>query len=170
MSLNSRKSIIVTMGLALAALTLKPLAQPLPLVIWNASESVPIGWYFVLRRPPQIGEIAVLKSIGWVELLASERRYLPENVWLLKPLAATEPSIICRFGQYVFIDGKLAAKAQIADKLGRQMPVWKGCTRLDKSDLLLFAHQPDSFDGRYFGPVKWDQVIGTAIHLKFLSK
>ena len=170
MRMNSKKVLAVTTGLGFAALTFGPLVKPLPLLIWNASESIPIGWYFVLRRPPRKGEIAVLKPVEWVELLASERQYLPKNVWLLKPLAATEPSIICRFGHYVFADGKLVAKAQIADKLGRQMPVWKGCIRLDKSDFFLLSRHPDSFDGRYFGLVKRDQVIGTAIRLTFLGK
>lgn len=91
-------------------------------------------------------------------------------MWLLKPVAATEPSIICRFGHYVFADGKLVAKAQVVDKLGRQMPVWGGCKWLVKSDLFLLARHLDSFDGRYFGPVKRDLVIGTAIHLTFLGK
>jgi type IV secretory pathway protease TraF len=95
---------------------------------------------------------------------------LPENGWLLKPVAALEPSIVCRFGRYVFVDGTLAAKAQIVDRLERQMPVWKGCTRLEKPNLFLLAHHQDSFDSRYFGPVKQDQVIGIAIRLTFSTK
>ena len=170
MKSNSRKILAAIVGLGLAGLAFAPLVKPLPLLIWNASNSIPVGWYFVLRTLPQKGEIAVLKPTGWVELLASERRYLSANVWLLKPVVALEPSIICRFGKYVFIDGKLVTKAQIIDKLDRQMPVWRGCTRLEESDFFLLSHHPDSFDSRYFGPVKRDQVIGTAIHLTFLGK
>ncbi len=53
MRLNSKKVLAVTTGLGFAALTFGPLVKPLPLLIWNASESIPIGWYFVLRRPPR---------------------------------------------------------------------------------------------------------------------
>ena len=163
-------SVLGASALGFAFLAVKPLAGPSPFIIWNASESVPIGWYFVSNRPPQKGEIAVLKPVKWIGLFASERKYLPKTVWLLKPVAALEPSIICRFGQYVFVDGNLAAKAQITDKLGRQMPAWKNCERLEKSDLFLLSHHSDSFDSRYFGPVKRDQVIGTAIRLTFPIK
>jgi type IV secretory pathway protease TraF len=163
-------SVLGASALGLAFLAVKPLAGPSPLIIWNASESVPIGWYFVSKRQPENGEIAALKPTGWIKLFASERKYLPMNVWLLKPIAATEPSIICRFGHYVFVDGKLAARAQTNDKMGRQMPVWKGCKRLGKSDLFLLSHHSDSFDSRYFGPIDRDQVIGTASLLADLLK
>ena len=62
--------------------------SPRPLVIWNASKSVPIGWYFVEHRQPKLHDIAVVKLKDWPQLYASSRGYLPTNVWLLKPVAA----------------------------------------------------------------------------------
>ena len=71
---------------------------PRPLLIWNASKSVPIGWYFIEHRQPKLRQIAVVKLDDWPELYASSRGYLPMNVWLLKPVAALSPAIVCRFG------------------------------------------------------------------------
>ncbi len=157
-------------ALGLALLAVKPFINPAPLLMWNASESVPIGWYFVMKRQPVIGEIAVIKPAEWVRIYASTRGYLPHDVWLLKPIFAAQSSIICRFGPYVFVDGKHVAKATIMDKKHRLLPVWKGCKSLTSSQYFVLGRHRDSFDSRYFGPIDRDQVIGTAFRVTDLLK
>lgn len=159
---------MATVGIALLAV--KPFINPLPVVVWNASESVPIGWYFVEKRMPKIGEIAVIKPSDWVRIYASSRGYLPQDVWLLKPIFATYPSIICRFGSHVFVNGKQVAKAKIADKMHRVLPVWKGCKALTSTQYFVLGRHRDSFDSRYFGPIERKQIIGTAFSLSGLFK
>ena len=156
-------TVLTIAGIAFAAV--KPLINQVPLVIWNASESVPIGWYFVAKRQPKIGEIAVIKPVEWVQIYASSRGYLPQDVWLLKPIYAVHPSIICRFGKYVFINGKQVAKAKFTDKMHRVLPVWKGCSALSSTQYFVLGRHRDSFDSRYFGPVEQSQVVGTAFPL-----
>jgi type IV secretory pathway protease TraF len=138
-----------------------------PLLIWNASKSVPIGWYFVEHRQPKLHEIAVVKLEDWPKFYASSRGYLPANVWLLKPVAALSPTVVCRFGRYVLIDGKLVTRAKLFDRQRRILPRWKGCQSLKSDDFFLIARPKGSFDSRYFGPVKLSQVIGVAHRLRF---
>jgi len=157
-------------GLALAFLLAKPIINPSPILIWNASESVPVGWYFVAKRPPKVGEITVIRPAEWVRIYASDRGYLPEKVLLLKPIFAVQSSIICRFGPSVFVDGKHVAKAKIMDKKRRRLPVWNGCRALKSSQYFVLGRHQDSFDSRYFGPIDRDQVIGTAFPLADLLK
>lgn len=160
------KSLILgTAALALAFLVAKPIINPSPILMWNASESVPVGWYFVAKRHPVIGEIAVIRPGEWVRNYAATRKYLPQEVLLLKPIAATGPSIICRFGHYVFVNGKHVARAQTNDKFGRQMPVWNGCKTLKPSQYFVLGRHHGSFDSRYFGPIEQSQVVGTAFPL-----
>lgn len=159
-----------TAALAIAFLAAKPIINPAPLLIWNASESVPIGWYFVKKRPPSIDEIAVIRPAGWVRNYASTRKYLPQKVLLLKPVFAVQPSVICRFGPYVFVNGKYVANAIIMDKMHRPLPVWKGCKALKPCQYFVLGRHRDSFDSRYFGPIDRDQMIGTAIPLADLLK
>jgi type IV secretory pathway protease TraF len=153
-----------------AFLATKPLVNPVPLAIWNASESVPIGWYLVARRQPDIGEIAVIRPAEWVRIYALSRGYLPQDVWLLKRIYAVHPSIICRFGGYVFVDGKHVTKAKIMDRRHRLLPVWKGCRMLKPTQYFVLGHHRDSFDSRYFGPVDKNQVVGTAFPFSGLFK
>ena len=69
--LTSRR-ILAIMALALFAATALVTAialKPLPLLIWNASDSVPVGLYLVRKRQPQIGEIAVIAPPDCVQLM-----------------------------------------------------------------------------------------------------
>ena len=170
MTAKHNKIMFAMAAVGIAFLAIKPFIHPLPLLIWNASESVPIGWYFVAKRQPKIGEIAVIKPTDWVQIYASRRGYLLQNVWLLKPLFASHPSIICRFGSHVFVDGKHGAKAKIADKMRRVLPVWKGCKALSSTQYFVIGRHRDSFDSRYFGPIENDQVVGTAFPVSRLFK
>ena len=135
-----QKIILAIATVGYAFLAVKPFINPTPLVIWNASESVPIGWYFVTKRQPKIGEIAVIKPADWVQIYAAERGYLPKNVWLLKSIFAVHPSIICRFGSHLFVDGKHVAKAKIMDKKHRLLPAWKGCKALTSTQYFVLGH------------------------------
>lgn len=159
-----------TAALALAFLAVKPFINPSPILIWNASESVPVGWYFVAKRLPVIGEIAIIRPAEWVRNYAAARGYLPQKVLLLKPVFAAQSSIICRFGVYIFVDGKYAAQAKITDKKHRLLPVWKGCMVLTPSQYFVLGRHRDSFDSRYFGPIEQSQVVGTAFPLADLLK
>ena len=170
MAAKRHKIMLAMPAFGIALLVVKPLLNPVPLVMWNASASVPIGWYFVEKRQPKIGEIAVIKPTDWVQIYASSRGYLPQDVWLLKPVHAVHPSIICRFGSHVFIDGKQIAKAKIVDKMYRVLPIWRGCIALSSTQYFVLGRHRDSFDSRYFGPVEQNLVVGTAFPLSGLFK
>jgi type IV secretory pathway protease TraF len=170
MSIQHRRFVLAISALAVATIAAKPLINPVPIVIWNASNSVPIGWYFVSERQPNLGEIAVIRPPEWIEIYATARRYLPLHTPLLKPVRAIESSIVCRFGRYVFIDGNLIAKAKYLDKNYRMLPVWKGCRTLDLDEIFVLGTRRDSFDSRYFGPINRTSVLGTAVRVADLLK
>lgn len=163
---SRRVLIILAVALFFAFLLVTAIAlKPRPLLIWNASDSVPVGFYLARKRQPKIGEIAVIAPPDWVRLYASSRGYLPSNVWLLKPVLAVSGSMVCRFGTYVFVDGKLVAQAKISDTRKRLLPVWKGCRTLKSDEIFVLAKPSQSFDSRYFGPINRNQIAGTAIPL-----
>jgi conjugative transfer signal peptidase TraF len=165
---NSSRRVLMVIALALFFATLLVAAigfRPLPLVIWNASDSVPTGFYWVSKKQVQLGEIAVISPPEWVRLYATSRDYLPADVWLLKPVFATDGGLVCRFGLFIFVDGKWVARAKIFDRQKRILPVWKGCRTLKSDEIFLLAKPKNSFDSRYFGPISRSQVVGTAIPL-----
>ena len=162
-----------TLGVALTAtilLTQSPYRSPQPLVVWNASASIPIGLYWVEKRLPNINEIAVLKPPLWAQTIAENREYLPSTSWLLKPVVATQNGVVCRFGRRIYVDGKPVARSLVTDRNGRPMPVWMGCKVLKNDQLFLLSKRRDSFDSRYFGAVETALVIGTAKPLFIFGK
>ena len=95
--------------------------------------------------------------------LAAQRGYLPARIPLLKRVGAVAPQEVCVFGALVWIDGVPVAVVLAADRLGRPLPSWPHCRRLEPGELfLLSVTNPASFDSRYFGPVSAAAVIGVA--------
>jgi conjugative transfer signal peptidase TraF len=158
--------IIMASALFFATLLVAAIAfKPMPLLIWNASDSVPVGVYFVRKRQPIIGEVAVIAPPDWVRIHAASRGYLPADVWLLKPVVATSGSVVCRFGFHIFINGNHVARAKIFDSKKRILPIWKGCRTLKVDEIFVLSKPKNSFDSRYFGPINREQVLGTAVPL-----
>jgi conjugative transfer signal peptidase TraF len=165
-----RATVLSTASATVALLLSKPLLDPHPIIIWNASKSIPIGLYRVEKGVPATGELAVLKLPSWAGSMADNRRYLPHGAWLLKPVAAGASNVVCRFGQHIFINGRIVACALRRDKSGRALPVWKGCASLRLGHIFVLSRYRDSFDSRYFGPVSSDLVLGTAKPIIILGK
>ena len=155
----------------LAALAWAAFVQPLPRLVYNPSDSVPIGWYRIGSSDAlHVGAIVLTTLPPDVAALAAQRRYLPARVPLLKRVGAVAPQHVCVFDALVWIDGVPVAAVLAADRLGRPLPSWPHCRRLEAGELfLLSSTNPVSFDSRYFGPVRAAAVIGGA-HPLWLEK
>ena len=159
-------------AVGLAALAWAAFVQPLPRLIYNPSDSVPVGWYRVdpqrhgadsLPRPLSVGNIVLTTLPPDVAALAAQRRYLPVHVPLLKRVGAVAPQHVCIVAGQVRIDGVPTAAALPADRLGRPLPSWPHCRPLAEGELfLLSVTNPASFDSRYFEPVSASVLIGVA--------
>lgn len=146
-------------ALGWAAFTTSP-----PRLVYNASDSLPIGWYRISPVDALAhGDLVLVHLPPEVRSLAAQRGYLPANVPLMKTVAAIAPQQVCVQGSQVRIDGDLVAKRLRWDRQGRALPTWLACRRLVRDELfLLSSSNPASFDSRYFGPVSVDAVIGRA--------
>lgn len=160
-----RRAIIalIALGLGWAGGSIFP--RPAPLIIYNASASAPLGFYRVLPvNPIRRGDLVLVKTPASVRKLAAERHYLPLDVDLVKRIAALPGDQICALDGIVSIDGKAVARQLVADSKGRPLPHWSGCQTLPTGEVfLLMETVPDSFDGRYFGPVPAASIVGRLV-------
>lgn len=165
--MNRARRILLTTGAALGLIAASAVIRSDPFVVWNASASVPIGFYAVTPiREPNVGDLVALRPPAPLERWLVDNGYIARDAPLLKRVAALSGAEVCREGTTIRIDGSATAEARERDRLGRNLPVWRGCRRLrDGEVFFLNAHEPVSLDGRYFGPLGTDTIIGRATPL-----
>ena len=138
-----------------------------PKLIWNASASAPVGLYIV-RTAANLG-VTDLVAVDAPEPLASflrGREYLPRGVPLMKRVAALPGQTVCRVGRNVSVDTIAVGEALARDRRGRELPAWQGCRTIAASEIFLMNWDvQDSLDGRYFGPVPKNSIVGRALPL-----
>jgi len=132
-----------------------------PRVIWNASASVPLGLY--AATPAEAiahGDLVLVRPPETLAALLAERGYVARGVPLLKHVAALPPQVVCAEVHAIMVDGETVAHRRMADRLGRVLPTWHGCHRLESGEVfLLNPAEPDSLDGRYFGPLLRTTIV-----------
>ncbi len=151
-----------------ASLAWASFVRPMPRVVYNASASVPVGWYRIEpMRMPHVGDVVLVRLPAAPAHLAARRDYLPSGIPLLKRIGAKAPQEVCIRDGIVRIDGMPVATTLPIDGAGRRLQAWRSCRRLRHGELfLLSTDSPASFDSRYFGPVPVSTVIGQAQPLR----
>lgn len=165
-----RRPILIAGGIGLALLGLAAAldfaVRPAPRLVWNASASAPIGfWRIDPHARLRTGDMVLANTPDEVRELAARRQYLPANVPLIKRITARDGDDVCALGHEIFVNGERVAQRRNADRKGRPLPWWNGCELLRGGRVFLLMDAPDSFDGRYFGPVDEDALIGKAVPL-----
>ncbi|VAW06308.1 hypothetical protein MNBD_ALPHA01-1658 [hydrothermal vent metagenome] len=149
----------------ISVMMLVPLTINLPIkIVYNASASAPIGFY---RVTPASGlkreAFAVVPTPPGFRMLAAKRHYLPFNVPLIKRIVALSGDEVCRHGKVILVNQYRVATALTKDGQGRVLPLWQGCIILNDDQFFALMDRPDSFDGRYFGPLNTEDIIGIAV-------
>ena len=165
--ISQKRYILVGGGAALCALLLPAMHRPALRLVWNVTASVPVGLYRIVPEPAQRrGELVAVRPSPALARFMASRRYVEAGALLVKPVAAVAGQQVCRIGAIVTIDGEEVATARATDHAQRPLPVWTGCRRLRAGTLFLLASSvPASFDGRYFGPVATNSIVGRATPL-----
>jgi len=161
---TGRVMILLTALSAATAVLSSIAARPVPRLLWNASESVPIGLY--LLQPTDRLFVTELVAIEPPEPLATflaDGRFLPRGIPMLKRVLALPGQIVCREELRITVDKAEMGVAREHDSRGRPLPVWQGCHVVADGEVFLMNWQsPDSLDGRYFGALPASAIVGRA--------
>ncbi|MGM4926708.1 S26 family signal peptidase [Tardiphaga sp. 804_B3_N1_9] len=162
--MNGRFSTLAVMLVGVAVLVAPVVAEPVPLYVWNASESVPLGLYSL--RPADkllVTELVAIKPPEPLATFLDLNGYLPVGIPMLKRVLALPGQTVCRNGLIISVDASDMGEARERDSRGRPLPVWHGCRVVGEDELFLMNWQSkDSLDGRYFGPIAASAIIGRA--------
>ncbi|MEP0315147.1 MAG: S26 family signal peptidase [Hyphomonas sp.] len=137
-----------------------------PHLLYNPSESAPIGWYRV--QPLKVisrGDLVVSNLPDAASRLTIQRRYLASGIPVIKTVRALDGDTVCAVDGVLFMNGTPTVRLLSEDSMGRALPSpWKACRQLHAGEVLLLSERtPDSFDGRYFGTVRESDIIGRAV-------
>jgi conjugative transfer signal peptidase TraF len=168
----TRSATLITISIAIVAQAFSMWAKPAPRLLWNATASVPIGFYGI----ESIDQLAVTNLVvalppNSLAAFLAERGYVPLGVPLIKRVLAIRGQSVCRNELVVSVDGIGMGMARARDRQGRPLPVWEGCRAIAHDEVFLMNwDEPASFDGRYFGPIPFRAIIGRAKPLWTLDK
>lgn len=129
-------------------------------VIYNGSPSVPVGFYVRDQRPVGLGAYVTLRAEDAAPAYAQFRDFTDRTDRFIKRVAATGGARICADGDRVILaDGAVLDRAS-RDAAGHALPAWQGCRTLGADEIFLVGDTANSFDSRYWGPVRRDVIDG----------
>ena len=135
----------------------------------NRTHSFPPGVYWAVPKAPALGDLVMFRppeEAVFDEALA--RGYIGRGGFthyeqMLKRLVAVGGDVVSITAAGVTVNGRLLAnsKPQAVDLAARPLPVWRlENYRLSVGEVLLMSdYTPNSFDGRYFGPLSRTQIL-----------
>ena len=155
MTRRTRAAYLAATGLAVLLIGSISVTEIAPRLIWNASASVPLGLYRV--EPPTslaLGDLVAVMPPEPLDRFIVARGYAGPGVPLLKRVTALPGTRVCRTGAMIAVQGEAIGEARDRDRLGRPLPIWRGCRIVGADQVFLMNREVgDSLDGRYFGPL-----------------
>ncbi|TGP85933.1 MULTISPECIES: S26 family signal peptidase [unclassified Mesorhizobium] len=163
----TRHAIVLATALAITAMLCPAFTEVSPRFIWNASASTPIGLYLIDGGVPfSANDLVAVEPPEPLATLLADRGYLPKRVPLIKHILAVSGQTVCRKELVISVSGTDVGTALKHDRNGRDLPDWQGCRRIPAGAVFLMnSHVRESFDGRYFGFLTTDHIIGRAVPL-----
>lgn len=167
--MNRRRVIILSAaGIGVAAIAWSAMTTPSPFLVYNASSSVPIGFYRIADpQPLHVDDYVLAMPPETIRSLIAERGYVPPGTPLLKRIAGKAGQHVCARGGALSIDGIVHVEPVLdRDSRNHPLPVWTGCRTLRAGEVfLLNVGVPNSLDSRIFGPIPAETIIGKAVPL-----
>jgi type IV secretory pathway protease TraF len=145
------------------AFTTSPRLQDLAL--YNHSPSLPVGLYLRVTGPlaPTAlgpGAIVTVRARDVAPATAAARSFAGDGHRFIKRVAAVAGDHVCAKEGVLRVNGAGAWPVRSHDRAGAPLWSWVGCRRLAAGQVLLLGDTPDSFDGRYWGPIDAGLIEG----------
>ena len=135
-----------------------------PLIIYNATDSLPHGIYRVIKQQNyERGDLIVFPVPERVRRLVLERGWLKPDSHLIKPVAAFNGDKVWITCGQVFVNGESFGTIKKQDRQGLPLPSLVFNDTLSQGKIAVLQRSDDSFDSRYFGPIDERQIIGRAV-------
>ena len=135
-----------------------------PKVIFNFTPSIPLGIYMVKDKKSFVtGDVLVFAPPENVEKIVHDRKWLvAKRGYLLKPIVAVPGDSVCIENSHFYVNNLDFGEVKSQDKEGRWLPDYHFCGTVKPGTFFVGVRAGNSFDSRYFGPIKTTQILGVA--------
>lgn len=157
-----RRSALILTGLAIAMMGAASVLVDQNRLIWNRTESAPIGLYWRSDGPLTLNGWAVVSASSEAARWTSENGFTGTDWPLVKRIAALPGDEICRENETILINQTQVAEVILHAPGGLSLPRWQGCHVLQVGEVFLLNEHPRSLDGRYFGIMQDSDLEGVA--------
>lgn len=165
MKLRQRSPLYVGLLSLSTMLGLKALSGQIAFsLVLNLSTSMPAGVYRIIpARQLQRGMLVLFSLPDKAKRPLVNREWLNMDMPLLKPVAAIPGDAVC-VNKMVVVNGRELGGVFTSDSRGRPLTAGKGCYVVSENAFLpLSLHSAHSYDGRYFGEVSQESILGEAV-------
>ena len=129
---------------------------------FNISNSLPVGVYkknSITEKNVSLGSFVSFPVPSSVEYLTS-RDWLSLKIPLIKPIIGLPGDNVCLSPEGLKVNSKYVGAVAAADSKGLPLPHVNFCRNLKEGELWVGSTRiPNSFDSRYFGPIKKTDLI-----------
>ncbi len=136
------------------------------LIVYNYTNSIPKGFYKLTKYDAKDllnkMDLIVFDVPMTVKEMVNERHWLNKNYTLTKPVTAVHGDFVCTLKRIVKVNNISYGRIDSLDSMGREMPWFKYCSHVKKNTIFVFTDNSKSFDSRYFGAIKTNDVIAKA--------
>lgn len=165
-----KRKVFTVIIVSLILMLLSPFIKT-PLYL-NLTPSEKLGIYLLtpLKTNPMPGDLVLFAVPNQAKPYILGRGWMKEGGMLLKHIGAVKGDKVLIDEESIFINGKYIGPVSQNDSKGLPLPKLRGEFKIKPDHFLPIATNiPNSFDGRYFGPVPYKLIKGEAIPI-FLWK
>ena len=136
-------------------------------ITYSKSKSMPQGWYLIVSaKNLQRNDIVVFLPPKNTRDFLSQKHWGPKSNLLLKHVMGMPGDLVCNRNHYLWINQQKIAPLLVFYAPHKKLPQNDFCRKLANDEYLLLSTKiTRSFDGRYFGPIKRENIMGKAIPL-----
>lgn len=133
-------------------------------ITYQVTSSMPKGLYLITpAKNLSRGDIVLFKPPNKVLSFLVKHKWLPHSGLMMKYVIATPHDYVCQKQGWIFINHKKIAPVYKEYAIGKKLANTHFCSKLTTQQYLLMStRNKHSFDGRYFGPVNKNRIIGKA--------
>jgi conjugative transfer signal peptidase TraF len=159
---NYKAIVIIAIFVLLAGVVLAVRKAPYYL---NLSDSEPWGIYQLTPFDGRLiaGELVFMEVPDQARPYVYGRGWLPEGALLLKNIGAVPGDKVIVDDHHIAVNGRYIGPISMQDHEGKPLPRLRGFLKIQSGLFLPISNRiPNSFDGRYFGPVPLRLILGKA--------